>query len=126
MTLPKAMASQAELRRLWNEVLSLLVLKLTTGKPSGELLDTARRFMSQSGFTGPAHSPIVVKRLAKLHTAYVSSLQAAMDAGNPSASMLNEVRQYLLQTDTTLGRLGDSSNTSLDTLNIEIPFTTPH
>lgn len=124
MTLPKAMASQAELRKLWNKVLSLLVLKLATGKPSGELLDTARRFMSQSGFTGPAHSPIVVKRLAKLHTAYVSSLQAAMDAGNPSASMLNEVRQYLLQTETTLGQPGNT--TPPETFTLEIPFTTPH
>ena len=123
MTAPKGMATQAELRKLWNLVLTLLVDKLTTGKPSGELLDTSRRFMNQSGFTGPEHTPIVRKRLATLHSAYIGSLQAAM-AGNPSAAILHEARQFLLQTETTLGLL--DKNKPQETLTSDIPFTIPH
>ena len=119
------MASQADLRKLWYVVLTQLILKLTTGKPTASLLDTSRRFMAQSGFTGPAPTPIVRKRLAKLQLAYVEALRAAMAAGNPPASILSEVREYLLQTETTLSQLG-SDNKQDNTFTIDVPFTIPH
>ena len=94
----KPMASRADLSQLWWAVLASLLAKIAKGRPSAELLFESRKFMVQSGYSGPVHTPKVQRQLDKLHAAYLVALQAEVGGARPSSSLLHECRLFLLQT----------------------------
>lgn len=94
------MATRAELADLWKAVLVALLSRILKGRPSAEILFEARKLLTQSGYSGPIHTPKVQRQLGQLHAAYLGALQAAVGSDRPSSSVLHEARLFLLQTKT--------------------------
>jgi hypothetical protein len=117
------MATRADLSRLWWVVLSSLLVKIAKGRPSAELLFEARKFMVQSGYVGPVHTPKVQRQLDKLHAAYLEALRAAVGSERPSSSALHECRLFLLQTKAEREQTQSAAHlTSIPSM----PFKVPH
>lgn len=92
------MATHAELADLWKALLAALLARILKGRPSAEILFEARKLLTQSGYSGPIHTPKVHRQLGQLHASYLRALQAAIGSEKPSASVLHEARLFLLQT----------------------------
>lgn len=71
------------------------LLRRLKSEPSAEQLSVARAVLRDNGADRTNDAKDVVK-LKKLHGLYCSALAAALEVDRPSASVLNEARQWLM------------------------------